>query len=429
MDEDGVAEIYIGTATGNVLKYPGGETIASLGVNRAMPYAYDIDGDGRDELITGGMDGRIRVISRDAATGTYSTTVITDVNGAVLSVPNGRAAPIVADINHDGIADIVSGDTAGNIWAYLGDGNAWCARPMTVFTNNVSLADRSRLGYGDVDDDGIEDLIVGRSDGSVTVMLGEETASPIVPFAVKAVVSASAGAHGAIAPVGDVTYDGGDTPEYRITPDVGYHVADVQIDGVSIGAINNYVFAPLTTSHMIHADFSATQYAITYMGLKGAANPNPATYIVEDEITFVTPGEVYGWVFKGWSPASIALGSTGAIEVTANWERAKFDVTVNGETWQYSYEDEVTFTAPEPMVDELCKTQHVYIGTSYTAPVVTNEFTVMVTNGFEFAWDVLATNYWFETDETQNGSITAPEAPMKMDAMKICVRFRWAKPA
>ena len=66
-----------------------------------MPYAYDIDGDGRDELITGGMDGRIRVISHDAATGTYSMTVLTDVNGAALSVPNGRAAPIVADINHD----------------------------------------------------------------------------------------------------------------------------------------------------------------------------------------------------------------------------------------------------------------------------------------------------------------------------------------
>ena len=407
MDGDGVAETYVGTTGGDVLKYPGGAVIASLGANRAMPYAYDMDGDGREELIAGGMDGRIRLISYDVDSGTYSVALISDVNDAPLTVPNGRAASVVADINHDGIADIVSGDTAGNVWAYLGDGAAWCGQPVTVFTNNVSLADRSRLGYGDVDGDGIEDLIVGRSDGSVTVMLGAETPSPIVPFAVKAVVSASVGAHGAIAPVGDATYDGGDTPEYVITPDVGYHVADVLVDGVSIGATNNYVFTPLTTSHTISADFAVTPYAITYTGLKGATSGNPATYTVEDEITFAAPGSVYGWVFTGWTPASIALGSTGAVEVMANWERQKFDVTVNGETRQCEYEEEVTFTAPEPA--ETNGMQVVALGTTFTDPVVTNEVSVKITGDITFDWDILATNWWFEVLETQNGTIFAPE--------------------
>ncbi len=211
MDGDGVAETYIGTATGDVLKYPGGTAIASLGANRAMPYAYDIDGDGCDELVAGGMDGRIRIIWRNAtggsqssATETYTVTVLTDVNGAALTVPNGRAAPVVSDINHDGHPDIVSGDTAGNVWAYLGMGGSpssatatdatsglaiasalpVLATPVCVFTNSVGLADRSRLGYGDVNGDGIEDLVVGRSDGSVTAMLGAETPSPCVEFMV-----------------------------------------------------------------------------------------------------------------------------------------------------------------------------------------------------------------------------------------------------
>ena len=189
MDGDGVAETYVGTAGGDVLKYPGGTAIASLGANRAMPYAYDINGDGCDELVAGGMDGRFRVISRDAATGTYSMTVLTDVNGAALTIPNGRAAPVVADINHDGLVDIVSGDTAGNVWAYLG-ADATSASlpvhvtPVCVFTNSVGLADRSRLGYGDVNGDGIEDFVVGRSDGTVTAMLGAETSSPCVEFVV-----------------------------------------------------------------------------------------------------------------------------------------------------------------------------------------------------------------------------------------------------
>ena len=90
------------------------------------------------------------------------------------------------------------------------------------------------------------------------------------------------------------------------------------------------------------AQYATIPYAITYTGLKDATNPNPATYTVEDAITFAAPGEVYGWVFNGWTPASIALGSIGDVEASANWERQKFDVTVNGETHQYSYEDIVT---------------------------------------------------------------------------------------
>ena len=395
-----IPEVFVGTASGDVLMYPGGETIASLGVGRAMPYAYDIYRDGRDELFTGGMDGRIRVISRDIGTNTYSVAILSNSNGEPLIVPNGRSAPVVGDINHDGRIDILSGDTSGNVWAYLGMGGSpsfatqtdatilplsMCAKPICVFTNDVSVADRSRLGYGDVNGDGIEDLIVGRSDGSVTVMFGAETPSPIIPFDVKAVITASADGHGVIAPVGDATYDGGDTPDYSITPDVGYRLNHIEIDGeteqfgeVAYGGIDPidggpyvntyqlesqhliflgvdwyttlclpsgaYCFRPLTASHTIHATFSAIPYAITYTGLKGASNTNPTMYTVEDAVTFAAPGEVYGWVFKGWAPASIAVGSTGDVEVSANWERAKFDVTVNGETLKYSYEDMAEFT-------------------------------------------------------------------------------------
>ena len=196
MDGDGIVETYVGTTGGDVLKYPGGTAIASLGANRAMPYACDIDGDGCDELVAGGMDGHLHIIRRNATGGsqssvteTYTVAVLTDVNGTALTVPNGRAAPVVADINHDGLADIVSGDTAGNVWAYLGaDATSASlpvlATPVCVFTNSVGLADRSRLGYGDVNGDGIEDLVVGRSDGSVTAMLGAETPSPCVEFMV-----------------------------------------------------------------------------------------------------------------------------------------------------------------------------------------------------------------------------------------------------
>ncbi|MBQ5531818.1 MAG: InlB B-repeat-containing protein, partial [Kiritimatiellae bacterium] len=187
-----------------------------------------------------------------------------------------------------------------------------------------------------------------------------------------------------------------------IAPDAGYEFTGWSGDTSAL----------VTSNATFTAQYAAIPYAITYTGLNGASNTNPETYTVEDEIVFAAPGEVYGWVFKGWTPASIALGSTGAVEVVATWERRKFDVTVNGETKQYYYEEEATFTA-KPF--ETNGMQIVTLGTTFTDPVVTNEFTVVVTNGIEFAWDILATNWWFEVSETQNGSITAPEVGWKPD--------------
>ena len=207
-------------------------------------------------------------------------------------------------------------------------------------------------------------------------------------------VTFEAGAHGTLSGATEQVIDYGATAAVPgVMTDAGYAFMGWSGD----------VAAPVVSNATFTAQYVTIPYAITYTGLKGAANLNPATYTIEDAVTFAEPGEVYGWVFKGWTPASIALGSTGEVEVTANWERQKFDVTVNGETRQYSYEDEVTFTAPGP-----CDTngmQVVTLGTTFTTPVVTNEFTVMVTNSIEFSWDILATNWWLEVAEPQNGAV------------------------
>ena len=211
-------------------------------------------------------------------------------------------------------------------------------------------------------------------------------------------VTFEAGVHGALLGETEQTVAyGGSALAPTAKPDAGY-----AFTGWSGNAT-----APVVSNATFTAQYAAIPYAITYTGLKGASNPNPATYTVEDAITFAVPSEVYGWVFKGWTPASIALGSTGAVTVAANWERQKFNVTVNGETRQYSYEDKVTFTAPEPW--DVNGMQVVTLGTTFTAPVVTNTFTVMVTNAFSFAWDILATNWWFEVADTQNGAVVASE--------------------
>jgi hypothetical protein len=65
----------------------------------------------------------------------------------------------------------------------------------------------------------------------------------------------SAGDGGTIAPTGVVTVDHGSGQTFTITPSDGYHVADVLVDGVSVGAVTSHTFTDVTADHTIQAVF------------------------------------------------------------------------------------------------------------------------------------------------------------------------------
>lgn len=69
-------------------------------------------------------------------------------------------------------------------------------------------------------------------------------------------ITASAGPNGSISPSGVVTVDHGANQEFVITPDPGYQVADVVVDGASVGAVTSYLFSNVTGPHTITASFS-----------------------------------------------------------------------------------------------------------------------------------------------------------------------------
>jgi hypothetical protein len=45
---------------------------------------------------------------------------------------------------------------------------------------------------------------------------------------------------------------------FTITPSAGYRVAEVLVDGVSVGAVTSYTFNNVTANHMISATFAST---------------------------------------------------------------------------------------------------------------------------------------------------------------------------
>ncbi len=69
-------------------------------------------------------------------------------------------------------------------------------------------------------------------------------------------ITASAGEGGAISPSGGVRVIRGGGQAFAITPDGGYEIADVLVDGESIGAVNSYTFENVRANHTIEAVFA-----------------------------------------------------------------------------------------------------------------------------------------------------------------------------
>lgn len=91
-----------------------------------------------------------------------------------------------------------------------------------------------------------------------------------------------------------VTY--GDDQTFSITPNTGYHITNVVIDGsTSVGAVPAYTFSNVTSAHTIEASFEINTYLIAgNAGLGGSVWPSPTTVNYgSTETVYITPESGY----------------------------------------------------------------------------------------------------------------------------------------
>lgn len=124
-------------------------------------------------------------------------------------------------------------------------------------------------------------------------------------------VIAAAGEGGSISPAGTVTVSKGASERFLITANTGYRVADVLVDGVSMGAVSSYTFSNVAASHMISATF--TTEIVT----------NPCTYTISPQSAQFGPSGGTGsvavtappgcaWTAADASPLTITSGGSGS---------------------------------------------------------------------------------------------------------------------
>jgi len=149
-------------------------------------------------------------------------------------------------------------------------------------------------------------------------------------------LTASAGANGSISPAGDTVVDHGTNQTYTITPDPGYHIDDVLVDGVSVGAVSSYTFTDVQTDHTIDALFVAgnltvslpdltagyNQALVVPVSLNQADGVLASEFFVEYDTALLTFDQVVttGTLTDGWSVQSnveLGAGSLATLKIAA----------------------------------------------------------------------------------------------------------------
>src|SRR5206468_1051532 len=76
----------------------------------------------------------------------------------------------------------------------------------------------------------------------------------------------------------------GDDESFTITPDAHYHVADVLVDGSSVGPVASYTFSNVTADHTIAASFTIDTYTIiASAGSNGSMSPNGSAPVTDGD--------------------------------------------------------------------------------------------------------------------------------------------------
>ncbi|HMM12849.1 MAG TPA: T9SS type A sorting domain-containing protein, partial [Bacteroidales bacterium] len=109
-------------------------------------------------------------------------------------------------------------------------------------------------------------------------------------------ITATAGAGGSISPSGVVTVPYMGSQTFTITPNSGYVVAAVLVNGVSVGAVSSYTFSQVVFNQQIHAVFTPATYVVTAIAGNGGTISPSGTFIVNhgSSITFtIAPNPGY----------------------------------------------------------------------------------------------------------------------------------------
>ncbi|MGB9841310.1 MAG: InlB B-repeat-containing protein, partial [Candidatus Bathyarchaeales archaeon] len=181
------------------------------------------------------------------------------------------------------------------------------------------------------------------------------------------ITSSVSGEGGTISPSGLVAVSHGADQTFTITPDEGYHILDVLVDGESQGPITTYTFTNVNADHTITATFARNEYTLTVQFSpegSGTVTLNNNGPYYHGDVVELTAEPNSGWYFLEWAgdlsgsqnPASIIMDGDKAITAMfTQQQQQQYALTItlvgsgsveaNPSKTQYNAGEEVMLTA------------------------------------------------------------------------------------
>ena len=104
-------------------------------------------------------------------------------------------------------------------------------------------------------------------------------------------ITATAGAGGSITPSGAVAVTPGSSQTFAITPNAGFFLSDVLVDGVSQGAVTTFTFTNVTANHTITASFIVNPTtAVVTVATQGTLPAGTVIGAIQATLNYSTPG-------------------------------------------------------------------------------------------------------------------------------------------
>lgn len=99
---------------------------------------------------------------------------------------------------------------------------------------------------------------------TTTFVMGKEDVEIKSNYEVnKYTIEVTSGKNGKVSPASSVSVNYGENQEFKITPNTGYHIEKVEVDGQDKGTDDTYTFTDVKENHTIKATFAINPYTIT----------------------------------------------------------------------------------------------------------------------------------------------------------------------
>ncbi len=125
-------------------------------------------------------------------------------------------------------------------------------------------------------------------------------------------ITATAGPGGSISPSGPVSVNGGASQTFTITPNAGYHIDSVQVDGAYAGNSSPYTFTAIDANHTIRGIFAANPQAVTIQ-------TNPAGLgLLIDGASYTSP-HIFSWAYGSAHTIAVPDTQSGGAGIRSLW--------------------------------------------------------------------------------------------------------------